>query len=260
MRYFGSPVRLCGVVAVIALIVIGCSSSGLSPREVRGKDYAGYVFSMYEPEAQPADKNAALGVTAESAAARRPLVAPARVAVAQLGEVAPPDAMLDHLRNERTAFASVQPVSGVVDTTPEQAPSQRPQDYSTQSAVRSHADRMRRYAADIGADYLFLYGGTLDQSQTSTPWVATNVTIIGAFVVPSQKLDADVRAAGSLVDVKTGRVVLSVSADGHESRSTPSTGVDASKRGMLLELRKAVVEKLATQLTAQLKERAATAG
>ena len=82
--------------------------------------------------------------------------------------------------------------------------------------AQQHAERMRRYAADLGADYLFLYGGTLDQSQTSTPLAAMNLTVIGAFLVPSQKLDADVKAAGSLVDVRSGRVVLSVSADGAE--------------------------------------------
>jgi hypothetical protein len=253
-----SAARVCGIVLLIALIVAGCTSSGLSPREVRGRDYAGYVYSMYDPAVLPADKNAAQGVTAGGAGAeRKPLKTPAHIAVAQLGEVAPPDAMMDKLRADAATFASVQSVSALVDAGAQHVPTPRPQDHSTQQSAQSHAERMRRYAADLGADYLFLYGGTLDQSQVSTPMAAMNLTVIGAFLVPSQKLDADVKAAGSLVDVKSGRVVLSVSADGRESRTSPSIGVKASERSMLLELKHDVIEKLATQLSARVKERAA---
>src|SRR5688500_14029171 len=118
MRRSFSAARVCGIVALVALIAVGCTSSGLSPREVRGQDYAGYVYSMYDAAALPANKNAALGATTATAAPRKPLVTPAKVAVAQLGEVAPPTALMDKLRADTAAFASVQPTSGAIDIAP----------------------------------------------------------------------------------------------------------------------------------------------
>ena len=259
MRRFISAAFISGGLLVVVLFVIGCESSGLSPREVRGRDYAGYVYSMYEPTAATPDKNAAIGMTATNdAAPRRPLATPARIAVAQLGEVAPPDKLMDKLRTDSAAFASVEPVSGVMDG-PQASSPQEARDYSTRQAAQNHAERMRRYAADVGADYLFLYGGTLDRSTTSTPWVAANITIVGAFVIPSQQLDADVRAAGSLLDVRSGRAVLSVSADGHATKSAPSVGLENSEIRMLHKVRDEVIDELGTQLCRRVKEKAAAA-
>src|SRR5205085_5107845 len=109
----------------------------------------------------------------------QPLRTPAKIAVAQIGEVAPPAAMLDQLRNDKVTFASVQPVSGVIDTEPtiSDRRADRPADYSTQQDAQRHAQRMRLYARDIGADYLFLFGGTVDKATTDSPLKLANATI-----------------------------------------------------------------------------------
>src|SRR5439155_12462927 len=94
-----SAIRITTILAAAALA--GCTSNGLSPREVRGRDYSSYVLSMYDPDVR---------ASAGQDAAQPPAVAtPARIAVAQVGEVAPPLEMLEVLRRDRLAFASVQP-------------------------------------------------------------------------------------------------------------------------------------------------------
>jgi hypothetical protein len=251
--------------AMSLAVFVGCESSGLSVREPRGRDYSTYVFSMYGNDAAPAPHTAApdgiglLGDSQAGAAAHRPIITPASVAVAQLGEVAPPLNMIERLRGDGKAFASVQPISGLVDAQPMPDPRARPQDYSTQQDARIHGERMRRLSGDLGADYLFLFGGTVDRSTTDTPLKLANATIVGAFLVPSEKIEATARAAGSLIDVRSGRVVLSVSADGHKDMLSPSVAREGDEIKLLEALREQVTSKLADQLAQRLDAKAAQA-
>jgi hypothetical protein len=244
-----SPSVLAAAGLAVVGIIGGCTSSGLSPREVRGQDYATYVYSMYDP--------LATGTT--PAAAHQPVATPAKVAVAQLGEVAPPSLMMDALRKEHAAFASVQPIPGVIDVG--YVPGQRgtPTEYSARQVAAEQGQRMRRYASDVGADYLFLFGGTVDEATTNTPLTLANATIIGAFIVPSEKLQAQVRASGSLIDVKSGQVVLAVSADANKSRVSPTVGKETDRLELLKSCRDDVVKQLAEQLTARVKEQSSGA-
>ena len=232
--------------------LIGCTSSGLSPREVRGQDYATYVYSMYDPLATGSAESAGV-----PAAAPKQVTTPAKVAVAQLGEVAPPAAMLEALRKDQGTFTSVQPIPGVIDIG--YVPGQRgtPTEYSARQVAAEQGQRMRRYASDVGADYLFLFGGTVDEATTSTPMTLANATIIGMWLVPSEKVQAQIRASGSLIDVKSGQVVLAVSADSNKSRISPSVAKESDRLDLLKSMRDDVVKQLADQLSARVKERSA---
>src|SRR5687768_11666422 len=226
-------------------LAVGCTSSGLSHREVRGQDYATYVFSMYEPSEIDSNTKA------------QPLQTPAKVAVAQLGEVAPPTKMIDKLRSDNEAFVSVQPMPGLIDMDGQRDPRGRPQDYSAQKSAQNHSERMRRYARDIGADYLFLYGGTVDRATTSSPASLANVTIVGAFLVPGDVINASARASGALIDVESGRVVLSVAADSNKRKRAARVAVEGDEIKVLESLRDDVVVKLADQLRSRVKEQSA---
>ena len=235
----------------------GCASSGLSHREVRGQDYATYVFAMTEPA--PGTVSPGLGALAgdvDATQPARPLKTPARVAVAQLGEVAPPLAMMEKLRAEPELFSSVQPIPGLMDVAAEMDPRGKPHDYSAQKNAQAHAARMRKYARDIGADYLFLYGGTIDRATTASPLILANATIVGAFVVPGEVIQATARASGSLIEVQSGRVVLSVAADGHERKRASSVAREGDEIKVMETLRDEVIDELAEQLKARLKETA----
>src|SRR5438874_1290777 len=124
-RAVSSPRRfhrvVCAALAAGALALAGCESTGLSAREVRGRDYATYAYSMYDPSS--------LTDSPASAEPAKPIATPAKIAVAQLGEVAPPADMIDRLRKNSAVFASVQPVSGVLNTDPADARAHA-QDYS----------------------------------------------------------------------------------------------------------------------------------
>lgn len=237
--------RTIAVPIVMACLAAGgCASSGLSTREVRGQDYATYAFSMSEA----VDSN-----TATTLPKREPVITPARIAVGQLGEVAPPLSMLESLRQQSDLFASVQPIPAVIDVAAPPLPNRPGELASSQYQAREHGERMRRYAAGIGADYLFLCGGTVDRATTDTAYKMANATIIGAFVVPSERIQATARASGSLIDVKSGRVVLSVSADGRREKIAPSVSREGHEIALLEALRAEVIEELAAELTEQIR-------
>ena len=241
-----------GAVALAA----GCASSGLSTRETVGRDYASYAYAMYQ------SPDAATGKGRPEAPAE--VVTPARVAVAQLGEVAPPEQMLARLREDKALFARVEPVPGIMYAAPnargfQRHPEAAPSDYAPvqdpYEQARQHAEAMRRYARDTGADYLFLFGGTVDHNTTGTPLSLMNLTVVGAFVVPSRKTDAAARATGSLIDVETGRVVASVSADETRGKLSTAVSADANEEKLLFRLRQEVALDLAEQLCSQLQVR-----
>src|SRR5687767_8133740 len=126
----------------------GCESSGLSPREAAGRGQSALLYSLYE-DAQPAGQQGPA----------RPLRLPTSVAVVQVGEVAPPQAMIDALRKEPGVFARVDSLPGTEASVPY---------YENDAHVsgrtqppRPSLTALRRMAVDAGMEYVLLVGGTI---------------------------------------------------------------------------------------------------
>jgi hypothetical protein len=239
---------LAAAALVVLVVALGCASTGLSPREVRGQDFSTYLLALYEPgSAQPAGD-----------AAPKPVRLPIRVAVAQVGEIAPPDEVLATLRGKTDAFDSVQSIPGITDVSGQMSYAGHSAYHAPQmrQAAGAHVERMRRLARDIGADYLFLYGGTIDQATTSTPLSAADLTIIGGFLVPSKRIEGVAKASGALLEVDSGRVVVSVSAARDARRLSPTFARDNGELTQLKKLRDGVVLELAQQLAERVKAEA----
>jgi hypothetical protein len=205
---------------------------------------------------------AAPGVTAPSDArdVPRPIELPARLAIAQLGEVTPPDTMLQALRADETIFASVQPVPGAatfshaaIRTGP------GPQDWrqpDVHEQAQKHLESMLSYSRDIGARYLFVFGGTADYGTRGTALSAADLTIIGAFIVPGKMTEAQLKASGVLIDVETGRALLSVSADEAGKKRSTAVRSEAAEAQLLAALRDKVSVELASALGREFRQQA----
>jgi len=74
-----------------------------------------------------------------------------------------------------------------------------------------------------------------------------DLTIVGAFVVPSREIKAQARASGALVDLRTNRVVLTASASTEGSRLGSAASEDGDEMKLLRSVRDEVVEKLTRQ-------------
>jgi hypothetical protein len=241
--------RLIAAVGALALAVAGCSYEGLSTRERPGDAQSLYLYSLYEqmpPEAVNAPPP--------------PLRLPGRVAVVQVGEAAPPAALIEALRADPAVFGRVESLPGIVHEAGFDRTGQRDRAPDASAQARVQVAGLRNLAADLGMDYLLLVGGTVDYGTSGTPLSLADLTIVGAFVVPSQHTRATARANGALVDVATGRVVVNSSAEAHRKSLVPNVSVDDEQARLLTKLRNDVVEKLGEQVLNDARLRATAFG
>jgi hypothetical protein len=142
--------------------------------------------------------------------------------------------MLDAFRNRRDLFCDVQPLAGNLNQAGQTIP------------------KLRDTAAGSGFDYLLVYGGTVDHGKTPTSLEIFNLTIVGIFVVPSDQVWANGKAAGSLIDVSTGRIVMNLSVDTRGTAFLPSYMADRVDDSLLNGVRDDLIRKMADQTIARL--------
>jgi hypothetical protein len=244
-----SIVARAACVAVASVVAAGCAGDGLSAGEAPHQ-YADTVYRTDPPAVRPPAPSTP---AAEPAAALpspdapsdipvgRPIKAhgPVSVAVVQLGEVSPPEIALGAFQRRPDLFGRVDPIAG----------------YGSATTLPSADDLTiyRRAAAAMGDDFVLVYGGTLERRRSRSPLVVLDATIVGMFVVPSRSLTLTGRAAGSMVDVRTGRVAFTVGADDQESTLQPF----ASMAGAEGPLTDAVRDRLQRKLVERTAERVA---
>ncbi len=232
-------------VGAMALAGAGCYSTGLSPHQSSGQDYSLHALAMYDqPEAQgPGPVK---------------LTLPARVAVAQVGEVAPPEAMLERLRGDGRVFSKVEGIPSAdseangarrVGTYGEVAPS------PDRATAREDMRKMEEFSRSIGCDYLLVCGGNIAYGSAGNAMTVLDLTVVGAFVVPSQEIRAEARANAAMIDLKTRRVVLSVSASEVRTHKTPSAALALEEQNLLVALRDSVVAKLSKAVLVECRQR-----
>src|SRR4051812_25274956 len=240
-----TPPRAAAAAALPLAALAGCSSDGMSSREDSGRDFSSYLYSLDTP----------INATADARPGR--LVLPARVAVAQIGEVAPPTRFLDTLRGHGDLFARVEAISGAAGVGRDRSPADcKDGTNSAEERARMEMGRMQRVAREMGMDHLLLIGGTLDQATKENGLAILDLTIVGAFVVPSKQVDAEAKASGALIDLESGRVVLFASADASRARLASTATRGAGEVDVIREARQEVLDKLAGQVIQQCQQRA----
>lgn len=230
--------RFSILLALISLLP-GCTRVGLSPQEAGNQTYTSYLMSLYD---DPSFMSGAVPTTRW----------PARLAVAQVGELAPPQKMMDYLREQNRLFAAVDGVPGtltqvcVQGETPEAA----------KVRIRQDLSRMEHFARSLGAEYLFLYGGTVDYDSHGSALGVLDLTIVGAFIVPSKSIKGIAKASGALIDVNTGRVVLVATAESQKSTISATFHESDNEQRLADHMRESVMGRLAQQFVQQCGQRA----
>jgi len=224
------------------IALTGCESH-LSPRESRTQNYSAFVFSLYD--------------NPRPIAPAMPPTVPMKVAIAQVGEIAPPQLMLDHLRQRGELFCRVEGIPGLFEEL-YCSNNQGALNASERQQVRDRVSRLQRLAQDLGMDYLFIYGGSIDHYVRENPLQVLDLTILGAFVVPSREIRAIGKAAGALIDVRSGAVVFITSADTEKTGFASATNEDGKQLKVLQDTRESLHLRLADQLADRCKEVALT--
>jgi hypothetical protein len=191
---------------VMTCLISGCYTTGLSLREVGRFNYSNFIYGLYGD--QTVSKK-------ETSMLRKPI----KLAVAQVGENAPPRIMLDKLKNEKSMISLLEtiPVGGM-----ERGYYGSDQKEIDKNDFQQQMVKMRQLTKDLGADYLFIFGGSADYGYAPNLLQVFDITIVGAYVLPSVKHMAEGRASGALIDVNDGRVIFVVDAESKLTKHTPS--------------------------------------
>jgi len=219
-------IQSTAAVAAICLLT-GCESTGLSPGETSTVSYPNYVLSLQSGPPGPPQE----------------IVAPIRLAVAQVGEDAPPAALLDKLAAQKTLVASVTALP-LPDAGP--FPFIRPGHLEPDYASRVKA--VCGLAQTAGADYVLIIGGSLDSWEQHNSLSALDITILGGTIVPGSTIHVEGRGAGTLISTATGRPVLFVSADTRTSALSPDFLVTGKTAALDAQVRDELAGKLGDQL------------
>lgn len=218
------------LIAATASLLAGCASSGLSYREGGSQTQASYLGALVADLPQQELRTA------------KQMKRPADLAVAQIGEVSPPETMLAELRKANDLFATVQPIPA---TGGRSGYPYRYQSDASPNDAKAGIQSLINLAASSGADYLLLIGGTVDQTDRSTPLSVLNLTVIGAFIVPSHETQATMKASGAVIDVQSGQIVALTSADLQKSRLFTYASSDGDSMRMVQAMRDQVTKDLA---------------
>jgi hypothetical protein len=208
----------------------------------------------------------------KTAAAISPgIKAPARVAVAQLGELQAATAFLNELRNNPDLLQKVTSVpamppdlAGFYDHTEQSVslggtekttPPKR--DGKDALTPKEFLQELRLLSLDMGSDYLFVYGGSID-FRTKEDGLAKlfDLTIVGAFVIPSEAHSLQGRGIGLLFDVKENRVVMSVASDTSRHELATTRYSQSTLRNLIGDVRLELQKNLARDFVKEFTGRA----
>ena len=230
------------IVAVASLALIGttgCYTTGLSPREYGSSTYTQLIYGLNsdQPESAP----------------QKECAKPIRLAVAQIGEVAPQTSFTESLQHNPALISEVIdiPLPGAEPT--RYSYERRDEDVEAESVkFAKRTTAMRKLAKGLGADYVFLFGGNIDTDSIETAFTALDITIVGGLIIPSQIVKAEAKAAGALVDVDDGRVIFLVNTETKSDGLSPSAFVDAKEKRMQLKLRDQLLSDLSQKFLKRL--------
>lgn len=192
--------RILSLILVVLIVGVasGCYTTGLSTRERGAFNYSNLIYGLYDSEIN-------------SAKEIKPVKRPIKLAVAQVGETTPQDLLVEKLETQRHLVSQVVPlpIGGNINN----------YSYNNQEnkddvgELEKKMGKMRRLAKDLGADYIFLVGGSADYGTTANWLSFFDITIIGGFILPSNKISVDARASGALIEVESGRVIFMVNSE-----------------------------------------------
>lgn len=221
----------CGAALAVLGLIAGCETTGLSRREQANVTYPSYILNL-RPKAS------------RGAPAR--LATPLRLAVVQVGEPSPPKAMLDRLQADSSLVASV---VGLPSWNEPQGRSNHTE------VVFEQVQALCRLAQSVGADQVFIFGGNLGSWADGNALRFLDLTLVGAALVPSTRLHAEGKAAGTLIDSATCEPALLVSVDAKRSAHSPTQLADGRSETLRAALRDELIGALADELLRTLSSR-----
>ena len=229
------------ILGVSLLLFVGCYSTGLSPREVGGLTYSDLVY----------------GLNSGKSEAKIPpkMTYPIKLAVAQVGEISPPEQLLKELRSYPELISEVIEVP-LPGENPNQGYYNRNNDEAgkRQDVFHERVNTMLTLSKQLGAEKVLMIGGHIDSRTISSPFEILDIAIVPAFILPSKKVKIDAKASGALIDVNSGAVVFIVSTTSSDSGITPSAYVGQKCESLSIAQLSVLSKQMADKFVEQLRK------
>jgi hypothetical protein len=181
-----------------------------------------------------------------------PIVKPLKLAVAEIGEDAPPASFVSALAADHSLIEAIVSIP---------MPGDRGACYAADGVragvsnqLSSRVESARNLSRDLGARYLLVMGGSVDAYTTRNVFAVLDLTIVGAAIVPSVKVNLTGKASAALVDVESGRILMLISSEQKKSGYSPTFYSEEKQNGLEAGLREELQKKLAAEFLAKLKE------
>ena len=218
-----TSIYFAAALAVLGLAT-GCQTAGSTRREQANVTYPSYILNL-RPKSSP-------GIQPK-------LTTPLRLAVVQTGEPTPPKVMLDKLESDPALVASAVGLPSWGET--------RGQTNNTELAAEQ-VKAVCRLAQSVGADHVFIFGGNMDSWWDGNAMRFLDFTLVGAALVPSTKIHAEGKAAGTLIDTAACEPALLVNVDAKRSSHSPTYLADGKTDTLRAALRDELTVALADEL------------
>jgi hypothetical protein len=223
----------------LGVLVSGCESTGLSPRESHNH-YPAAITGLYRYHHHDGP-------------APRVMRLPLRLAVAQLGEVAPPDSLVKMLEAEPTVIASVFPVP-IPGSSASRDGWGRRHEKPDLSELEANLRGAINLARDLKAEYLFVFGGAIDSYTKANALVVFDLTLIGGCIVPSHTVYSEGKISGVLVDTMSERATFIVSTDYRKRGGAPTLLAEGALQDQTVEVRDELVTRLGREFLGKLRQ------
>lgn len=126
-------------------------------------------------------------------------------------------------------------------------------DASGARAARSVIDRVRLGAARQQVDAVLVYTAASQTQDNSSPLSLLDLTIIGAYLVPSRSVGGEATASALLLDVRNGYPYGTATATSRETGFVPSVGSGRRSSDLASDAEVAAVGKLTTEVDAMMR-------
>lgn len=246
----GQSARACPAVWAMAglLLLAGCSST---VQTTSGKDYLA-ARPAWAAAAAAGGERATVERAVHEAAQVEPLLRfPARIGIARIERQAitpiPPveaEAWAELARGWGSAYGELVPISPLV--------AEMAAAHAGAEAVRSVVDRIRVGAARQHVDAVLTYEVVGSQEDTGSLLSVFDLTILGAWVVPSRRIAGHAVASALLIDVRNGYPYGTASAAADATGLSPNAGSGERSARLAAEAGAEAVRKLTAEVGAMM--------
>jgi len=166
---------------------------------------------------------------------------PLHLVVAQAGSLSPDDTLLNELKKHDKLFKKIT----VIPASPELR--------NLGHEVRQKDPNLIvKQAKRLGGDLLYLVGGKIEANSSRTPLSLVDLSGIGRYLVPSNKIQGQASVFGAIISIPNNELIFTVHETITKSKYSPTVFRHANTDEFILKLRNELLDRLSKKFVSKL--------